>query len=409
MSKALTYRDKMAISERLLEFMRMRLTGKSTVALPPEGQVYDQDPAEISLVGGLAQLPDPDYQREQPPSAMGMVLMVTPDTSGNVVVSLNGRFDVTHRYVPSLDTMIKAVQVGADGDRHQQKLPDCFKRFTVQFSDVSFTLDTAHLNQWAEHKLEPLMKSFHKAWETDPRIFRIGQVNDKGYINTTIPWGKEDCASDEELADLVTRSIFTGDSILMHDVRLRARLRPPPPNFAGKENRFLLELYLQNNTDSMTGKAYGLNRPSLLDAGFEASLLAGRQFDVPHRLQPEDYRYQPEDGVAGYGVTCAVEKVGDLRFRTNSMPVFAQARVDAPSPKDVGMPLPASFQLLKDKPIEVLEGFLSALKDYRGVWDGVEANLGKAGMTAELDAVRRDRQDYELEVSLIEDGIDLWS
>lgn len=238
MNNALTYHDKMAISARLLERMRMRLTGKSTVVLQPEGQVYDQDPAEISLVGGLAQLPDPDYQREQPPSAMGMVLMVEPDTSGKVIVSLNGRFDVTHRYVPSLNTMIKAVQVSADGDRHQQKLPDCFRRFTVQFSDVSFSMDTAHLNQWAEHKLEPLMKSLHKVWETDPRIFRIGQVNDKGYINTTIPWGKDDCASDEELADLVTRSIFAGDSILMHDVRLRARLRPPPPTLRTQKTAF---------------------------------------------------------------------------------------------------------------------------------------------------------------------------
>lgn len=398
MTIALTYRDKMAISERLLVLMRMRLTGKSEVVLPPEGDVYDQDPADISLVGGLAPLPDPDYPREQPPSAMGMVLMVEPDPSGKVVVSLSGRFDVTHRYVPSLETMTKAVQVGNNGERHQQKLPDCFRRFTVQFSEVSFTLDTGHLNQWAEHKLESLMKSLHNVWEADPRIFRIGQVNNKGYINTTIPWGKDHCTSDEELADLARRSIFIGNSILMHDVRLRARLRPPPPNFAGKENRFLLELYLQNNTDSMTGKAYGLNRPSLLDAGFEATLLVGQQFDVPHRLQPEDYRYQPEDGVAGYGVTCAVEKVSEHLFRTNSMPVFAQPRVDAPSPKEVGMPLPASFQLLKEKPIEVLDGFLAALKNYRNIWDSVEADLGKAGMTAELDAVRRDRQDYECEV-----------
>lgn len=367
MTIALAYRDKMAISERLLARMRMRLTGKLEAVLPPEGDVYDQDPADISLVGGLAPLPDPDYPREQPPSAMGMVLMVEPDPSGKVVVSLRGRFDVTHRYVPSLETMMKAVQVGNNGERHQQKLPDCFRRFTVQFSEVSFTLDTAHLNQWAEHKLESLMKSLHNVWETDPRIFRIGQVNNKGYINTTIPWGKDDCTSDEELANLARRSIFVGNSILMHDVRLRARLRPPPPNFAGKENRYLLELYLQNNTDSMTGKAYGLNRPSLLDAGFEATLLVGQQFDVPHRLQPEDYRYQPEDGVAGYGVTCAVEKVSEHLFRTNSMPVFAQARVDAPSPKEVGMPLPASFQLLKEKPIEVLDGFLTALKNYRNI------------------------------------------
>ena len=407
MTQALTYKDKMAISKRLLDLMRMRLTGKTSVVLPPEGQVTAQDPSEISLVGGLAPLPDPDYHREQPPCAMGMVLLVEPDIQGNVVVALNGRFDVTHRYIPSLLTMKEQVQVGVDGERHQQKLPDCFKRFSVQFSGVSFTMDTAHLNQWSEHKLEPLMKSLHNVWKADKRIFRIGQVNDRGYLNTTIPWGKDDCASTQELADLVARNLFIGDSILMHDVRLRARLRLPPPNFASKESRYLLELYLQNNTESQVGRAYGLLRPSLLDVSFETNLLSGRQFDVPHRLQPEDYRYQPEDGVAGYGVTCAVEKVSNVRFRTNSMPVFAQARVDAPSPKDVGMPLSASFQLLKDKPLDVLDGFLSALKNYGTIWDSVEVELEKAGKTAELDAVRRDRHDYDLEVSLIEDGIGL--
>jgi hypothetical protein len=405
--ETLTYKEKMAISERLLELMRTRLTGKTFVDLPLEGQVSAQDPAEISLVGGLAPLPDPDYHREQPPSAMGMVLMVEPDDQGKVIVSLKGRFDVTHRYVPSLQTMREHVQVGADGERRQQRLPDCYIRFSVQFSDVAFTLDTTHLNQWSEEKLETLLKSFHKVWKADPRIFRICQVNDKGYINTSIPWGHDDCTSDQKLADLVARNIFIGDSILMHDVRLRARLRTPPPNFADKDSRYLLELYLQNNTDSMTGRAYGLLRPCLLDVGFEANLLNGCQFDVPHRLQPEDYRYQPEDGVAGYGVTCAVEKVSERRFRTNSMPVFAQARVDAPSPKDVGMPLPASFQLLMDKPLEVLDGFLSALKNYRSVWDRVETDLCQAGKTAELDAVRKDRLDYDREVDLIEDGISL--
>ncbi|NMG15735.1 hypothetical protein [Aromatoleum bremense] len=250
-AQTLTYKDKMAISERLLELMRMRLTGKTSLGLWPEGQVSAQDPAAISLVGGLAPLPDPDYHREQPPSAMGMVLMVEPDGQGKVIVSVNGRFDVTHRYVPSLQTMKEHVQVGADGERHQQKLPDCFIRFSVQFSDVTFTLDTAHLNQWSEEKLEPLLRSLHKVWETDPRIFRICQVNDKGYINTTIPWGKDDCAGDQELADLVARNLFIGDSILLHDVRLRARLRPPPPNFVCNDSRYLLELYLQNKIESV--------------------------------------------------------------------------------------------------------------------------------------------------------------
>lgn len=404
---ALTYQQKMSISERLLGRMRMRLTGKQSVILPPEGVITDQDPADISLVGGLAPRPDPDYHREQPPSAMGMVLMVEPDASGKVGICLNGRFDVTHRCAPSLQTMKDQVQVDANGDKPMQKIPDCFKRFSVQFSDVQFELDTDHLNVWSEHKLEPVLQSLHKVWRLDPRLFRIGKVNEKGYVSMMIPWGKESLASDEELAHHVASNLFIGEGLLPHDVVLRARLRSPPPNFSGKEVRYLLEIYLQNNTESLVGRAYGLMRPSLLDVQFETELMLGRQHDVPHRLQPEDYRYQPDDGVAGYGVTCAVDKVTDRRFRTNSMPVFAQSRVDAPSPKDVDMPLPASFILLKDKPLEVLDGFLFALKNYVSVWDGVDKALELAGKKDELDAVRQDRQDYEREVALIEDGVSL--
>lgn len=407
MTQPLTYREEMAISRRLLDRMRLRLTGKPIEILPPDGMLYVQDPAEISLVGGLAQLPDPTYPREQPPSAMGMVLMVEPDVTGKVIVSANGRFDLTHRYIPSFATMIAAVQVGVTGHRDQQRLPDCFKRFTVQFADVMFELSVDSLNQWVEAKLESLMRSLHEVWAKDSRIFRIGQPNDKGYINTMIPWKKDHCASDEALADLVRKSIFVGESILLHDVRLRARLRTPPPNFATTANRYLLEIYLQNYTDATTSRAYGLNRPCLLDAGFETTIHAGKQLDVPHRLQPEDYRYQPEDGVGGYGVTCAVQKLSDVRFRTDSMPVFAQARVDSPSPADVGMPLATSFALLKDKPLEVLDGFLAALKKYRSVWDGVEVELDKGGKGAELEAVQLDRKEFEREVSLIEDGINL--
>lgn len=404
---ALSYKEKMGISQRLLEAIRLRLTGKSQAALPPEGIITDEDPAEISLVGGLAPRPDPDYHREQAPSAMGMVLMVEPDEQGRVVIGLQGRFDVTHRYIPSLQTMLSHIQVGPDGDKSRQKVPDCFKRFTVAFSDISFTLQTNELNTWKEHRLESVLKPLQSVWKGDQRIFRICEVNDKGWASQIIPWGHGHCATDEDLANLVAKSMFKGGGIFEHDIVLRARLRPPPPSFAGKGQRYLLEVYLQNNNDSATGRQYCLNKPCLLDVEFETYLYTGRQIDVPHRLQPEDYRYQPEDGVAGYGVTCAVNRVGPKRFRTDSMPIFAQPRVDAPTPKDVGMPLPASFALLKEKPVEVLDGFLSALKNYNAIWDAVEAELQAAGKAAELKEVQNDRAAYNREVALITDGVEL--
>ncbi|MDN7813898.1 helicase C-terminal domain-containing protein [Burkholderia gladioli] len=403
----LTYKDKMALSERVLALMRLRLAGKRVDILPSQGHVTETDPVDTSLIGGLAPRPDPAYHREQPPSAMGVVLMVGPDVQGRVAVSLQGRFDVTHRYIPDLQTMRKQVQVGAAGDKIQQKLPDCFIRFTVEFADVSFTLDSADLNVWSEHKLQPVLQKLHAEWKKDPRIFRISRVNDRGFVDFTVPWGREDCASDTEFAQIVAKALFIGDGILEHDVVLRTRMRPPPPNFQGQSDRFLLEVYLQNNTDTITGRSYGLIRPSLLDVGFEITLIAGQQFDVPHRLAPEDYRYQPEDGVAGYGVTCAVEKLSPNRFRTNAMPVFAQPRIDSPSTREVGMPLPVSFELLAKQPLEVLDGFVTALRSYHGVWDRKELDLDAVGKTAELQAVRNDRKLFVEEVKRIEDGVEL--
>lgn len=402
----LTYKEKMGISQRLLDAMRLRLSGKRAVLLPPEGVISHEDPAEISLVGGLAPRPDPDYYREQAPSAMGMVLMVKPSPQGQVVIDLQGRFDVTHRYIPSLQSMLAHIQVGADGDRTHQKLPDCYKRFTVDFTGIRFTLDVGLLNTWHEHLLDDVLAPLQELWKKDPRIFRICQVNDKGWASQIIPWGQVLCSTDEDLAELVRKSLFVGEDILQHQVVVRTRLRPPPPSFAG-HGRYLLEIYLQNNSDTATGRAYCVNKPCLLDVQFESHVVAGQQIDVPHRLQPEDYRYQPEDGVAGYGVTCAVTKVSPQRFRTDSMPTFPQPRLDAPTAQDVAMPLAASFQLLSDKPIEVLDGFLAALAEYRSTWDAVEAELTENGQTAELQEVQSDRAAYDRELALIQDGVEL--
>lgn len=404
---SLTYLEKMSISERLLESMRLRLTSKSVSNIAREGLITSDDPAEISLIGGLAPRPDPDYHREQAPSAMGMILLVSPNLHGKIEIVLKGRFDVTHRYIPSLKTMLENVQTGADGDRNRQKLPDCYKRFTVNFDDIQLILDSTHINTWQECELASVLNPLQNQWKDDPRIFRICAVNEKGWASQIIPWAQNEYLSDDALAKHVGKSLFIGENILEHDVVIRTRLRRPPPVFSDWDPCLLLEIYLQNNTTAETGRQFCLSKPCLLDVEFEANLISGRQIDVPHRLQPEDYRYQPEDGVAGYGITCAVKKVSPTIFQTDSMPTYAQPRVDAPSPRDAGMPFAASFKLLAEKPIEVLDGFISALKNYDGVWNSVEAQLKKDGLSAELKEVQTDRKAYDQEVSLITDGIDL--
>ena len=250
----LSYKQKMDLSERLLVLMRLRLTGKEVEILPPEGQVTAVDPVMISLVGGLAPRPDPEDHREQPPCAMGMVLMIEPDDKGKVALSLKGRFDVTHRHIPDLATMRAQVQVSGGSEKDLQKLPDCFQRYTVQFADVRFTLDATELNVWSEYKLGPDFFALRTQWLQDPRLFRLCQVNDRGFVNLMVPWDKDGCANDDEFIARVAKALFIGTDTLEHEVVLRTRLRPPPPNFAGQGVRYLLEIYLQNNTETVTGR-----------------------------------------------------------------------------------------------------------------------------------------------------------
>ena len=66
----------------------MRLLDKDKSVLDPAGVVYMQrDPTNESLLGSVGPQPDDDFDGYQPPNSMGMVLLVTPGTAGEIVLS----------------------------------------------------------------------------------------------------------------------------------------------------------------------------------------------------------------------------------------------------------------------------------------------------------------------------------
>jgi hypothetical protein len=404
---SLSYKDEMRLTQWVLNSLRLRLTGKHEFVLPDGGVESDEDPAQTCLIGSLASAPDLTYHGPQPPSAMGMVLMVEPGAGERVRLTVRGRFDVSHRYLPTLAVMERELNVVDGRPKDSQKLPEGFKRFTVSFEDIDIELDARKLNVWQEVSLAPVIKEQAAVWAEDPRIFRRCSLNERGMANLIFPWQDGACETDEDLATYLARHLFESQEILPHEVRLRARLRASPPSFVDMPSRYLLEVYLQNATSPLVGVAHGLRRPFLTDAYFEFDLVDGQQHPVPHRLQPEDYRYEPEDGVAGYGITCAVEQIAPATFGTNSMPTFAQSRLDAPRAEEVGMPVAPTFAELASDPLPVLEGFVLALKRYGHTWDEVEAQLRREDRAAELAAVRTDRKEYDDEVERIEDGFQL--
>jgi hypothetical protein len=404
---SLSYKDEMRLTHWVLNSLRLRLTGKRDSILPPAGVESDEDPAHTCLIGSLASAPDLTYHGPQPPSAMGMVLMVEPGAGHQVRLVLRGQFDVSHRYLPTLAVMERELNVVDGRPKDSQKLPEGFKMFTVSFNDIELNLNANALNVWQEVSLIPLIKAQAAVWAEDPRMFRRCSLNERGMANLIFPWQEGICETDDDLAAHLARHLFEGRDILQHDVRLRARLRVSPPSFVDMPSRFLLEVYLQNATSPLEGVSHGLRRPFLTDTYFEFDLVEGTQHPVPHRLQPEDYRYEPEDGVAGYGITCAVEQLASATFGTNSMPTFAQSRLDAPSAQEVGMPVAPRFHELANDPLSVLDGFVEALTHYGKTWDHVEAQLRGEGRAAELLALQADRQEYEAEVRRIEQGLGL--
>jgi hypothetical protein len=81
------FEQKSHLNPRLLEALSLRCKGKPSDILPwPSQMYYRNHTADDSLIGSVGHLPDSTYAGFQAPNSMGIVLLVTPDQEGNVVV-----------------------------------------------------------------------------------------------------------------------------------------------------------------------------------------------------------------------------------------------------------------------------------------------------------------------------------
>lgn len=406
-----TYLDKMRLTEHFLSSLKLRLTDKTSVVLPDEGVLYaTTNPATKSLLGGIGPQPDPDFTGPQPPSAIGMVLMVVPDEHGLVTCKVSGQFDVAHRYIPDLELMRQNIIPETSGPKISQQIALSFRRYTISFTDVPLDFVSTDAIHWVhdESVIKDTLKQWEARWLADPRVFRQCHTTDKGGAKYHFTWNDALMDSQERFDKIIYAEIFADpNKVLPYAVKLRGRLRPAPASFGQPKNTFLLELYLENDIFTETARAYGVDLPFLLDAGFTARLEKGTHLRVPHRLQPEDYRFIEEDGVAGYGITCAVNQLSSTTFATNSLPTTAQPRVEAPTAEEVGMlERPTYFALAAD-PIPVIDSFLIALRDYGKEWAARVDAFDPLTQADEITAATGDRKSFDKELSRIEDGIAL--
>lgn len=416
MTMDLSFNDKSTLNRHLLERLRLRLVDKETSVLDWPGITYVQDhPADRSLMGSIAQLPNPEFTGVQAPNAMGIVLLAKPDKSGCISMGIGGQFDVFFRLIPNVDLMMDNLLRNDEGVEANQTPVIVHRRITVTFEQVGITLNLpSQANQWQRsadsNPLTVAMDNLRQNLLDDPMIFRRLQSRSSGAPQTMFPW--EDVIVDQEsLNQAIANGLFENDNeVLEYRPVLRARARPAPPSLTEQVGFYLVEIFLENTTAQDEAGQFGIHKNAhFLDAQFWVELNAGESEGLPHRLEPADYRYKEHSTVPGYGVTTSVRKLNDLHFVTDAMPVSELEKIDNPSPQALGITSEPEFQLLQVDPLPILKQLITAVGRYGDEWQAQIDALRSSGETHEADVSERERDMLLQEQTNLADGINLLS
>jgi len=414
----LSFTEKSKLNRTILKDFRLRLVDKPTLILDDYGVIYDHsDPSNESLLGSIGQHPDPTFDAYQPPNAMGMVLLVTPygDSKENQEVSLilSGQFDISHRYIPDIDVMKKNLKIENENVKESQTIVTSYKRLTVQFNDLPINISVQKdLNNWITlppgNPLENAFANIETSLSNDPRAFKRCKPGRTGAAVFHFIWSDDEIQTQDDLNDQIAIDIFEDDKeILPYQVKVRARLREAPVSLTDVPNAYLLEVYLENNTTQEVARRYGINNPHLLDAQLKTIITRGVHHPLPHKLSPEDYRYNDKNDMAGYGITTSVRKVEPNTFVTDSMPTCELERIENPSSEDLGMQYGPKFEALAKDPTKPLESLLNAIDGYASQWDERIRELLKASKVEEAKVSEGELASFRVERELVNDGITL--
>ena len=408
----LSYAEEMRFTQAFLQELKLRISDKETPILPAEGKYYEiHEPNQVSYSGCLGPLPDPNWVGPKPPNSMGMVILVSPDAHGEVHCEIAGQFDVAHWYIPNVESMKRDLTFDSGQPRKDQFITRAYRRYTVLFSGIDLHFSITKCNEWVSG-MEAMTKQLAIAqatWLSDPRVMRRCHLTNHGGAKLNFQLTDGTLDSQESFNATICAQNFDDPSeVLPYEVHLRGRLRKAPtPLMKDGANKYLLEIYLENVTSADDGRPFGLASPYLLDVQFALKLNTGVSHKVPHRLLPEDYRYQDNDGLPGYGITCGVTQIEPNCFRTDSMPTTAQERVDAPTPEVVGMTTLPNYADLASDSMTVLHDFLGALDRYVLDWDARLKQLEAEGKTAEREIALKDKAGFIEETNRIRDGVEL--
>ncbi|MDF1639126.1 DEAD/DEAH box helicase [Alcanivorax jadensis] len=417
-AESLSFEEKSQINRRLIDAMRLSLMDKEKDVIPWPGKIYHEiQPYQKTLAGTIGYAPNPEFDGVQPPNAMGMTLLVTPDKNGRIELLVSGQFDVCIQQIPNLELQRQNLKKEGGDPKPSQEVYPSFRRITVQFTDVPIEIDvSSDLNMWVKpgpgNSLASSLRDLQARWVDDPRVYKVPVVRERGYAKYDFVWpegGEGAIADQDEFNEIVRRDVFARlDATFEHDIGLRSRLRKAPASLSDIPGAFLLETFIENNTSRDVARAFGLDSNAFLfDVRFNIKLTAGDGHMLPHKLAPKDYRYKENDGVPGYGITTSVEQIGLNHYGTDALPVSGLERIKNPSPHELGMSEEPAFELLSDNPIPALKELVEALDTYLDDWQAHIDAMASSGQVEESRYAKDERKLLLAERQNINDGVAL--
>lgn len=410
---ALSYIEKQEFNRFLLTNLKLRLTNKPLGGLPSEGvSISNPFPENQCLLGSLGFQRDSISKGLQSPHSMGMVLLVKPNDDGLVCLDINGQADLLYRCIPTFAEQSRAL-VEVDGaPKLKQNLTSCFQRMMLAFSGGRFEIDTVKDNNaWISDEneaIEKALRNVESKLHANPRIFRKCHLTPKGYAKTEVQWDSDVINDQSSMDQQVSKQLFSDPGQIFHyDIGLTARCRKAPLSLARRDGLFLLEVYMVNRSRADVAGMYGINRPTIMDCGLSVTLTQGTSYKLPHKLNPEDYRFFEEEGLDGYGINCGVELVAPNVFHTNSLPTYHQPYFETPDALQVGMSEQPTYDLLASNPLPVLGELVSALAGYSRAWIDKIQHLRNHGDNKAADEAKLDSETFICEMGRISEGISL--
>lgn len=349
-----------------------------------------------------------------------------------LVIEVSGRFDLEYAYIPNFEDQCSTLVKKARAQPNQH-VADAFIRHTVSFEAARFEIPCKGIVGVRSYSptvdsLESALEAHFAKISSDERAYRQLKRRPRGTgFTSTLRWSPSAIVDQHTFNAAVHDNLFEpGTEPLRYALQLMCRVRRSPAHlFRGYNSHstrsadlekhsaedasaeiYLVELFLSNATTRESAAAFGLYQHRIMDVGFTARIFSGQHRKMRFHLDPEDYRYQSRQEVDGFGVTCSLISNPDGTLATESLPIYEQPLMEAPTAAEAGMREAPDFERLAQDPLPILDDFIRVKRAHAETWSRRISELEARG-SPELEFAREDLSQFVDEVARASYGVEL--